>query len=73
MLMPSDSVYVCSRCGSFFATQEDFDFRHKQKGHRDAAKLKPLFAAELEGTDKALAFFELSRGSWKSDPSPRKI
>jgi hypothetical protein len=58
--LPSDDVYVCSLCGSFFTSQEDFDFHHEQKGHEEAAKLKLLFAAELEGTDKALAFFELS-------------
>jgi hypothetical protein len=58
--MSCNEIYSCSQCGSFFSTKEDFDLHHDQKGHERMTKLKPLFAAELEGTGKGLAFFELS-------------
>ena len=57
--MSCDDIYSCSQCGSLFSTKEDFDLHHDQKGYEQVIRLKPLFAAELEGTGKGLAFFEL--------------
>jgi hypothetical protein len=57
--MSCNEVYSCSQCGTFFGTKEDFDLHHNQKGHEQMTRLKPLFAAELEGTGKGLAFFEI--------------
>ena len=64
-------VYSCSECGGIFSTKEDFDLHHDQKGHEQVIRLKPLFAAELEGTCKGLAFFEL--GDEADNKSVRRL
>ena len=70
--MSCNDVYSCSQCGGFFATREEFDLHHDLTGHEQVTRLKPLFAAELEGIGRGLAFFELHEDAAELE-SPRKM
>ena len=59
--MECNEIYVCKTCGGFFSNDEEFDLHDDHKAHGDAVRMKPLFAAPLEGSDKGLALFKLAQ------------
>jgi hypothetical protein len=66
--MTQAHVYACKECGNLYATQEDLDLHHDQRGHDEAVRLKPLFIARLDEIDKGLVFFKLLDESRNTTP-----